>query len=136
MDSQDYFLEATYADGYVYKGTRQDVSLFDARRNCFWDVEQGKLEGEHGRLVNWAVVGTQGTRYDLDMLHLAPDAVNVRPILHKKMERDYTLGADSQTIVAEGERRTMAWVFGAQWNDADGKNHQLKEELDLQGPVS
>jgi hypothetical protein len=127
LPTQDYYLEATYADGFVYKGTREDVSSFDSGRNCFYDVEQKLLEPEHGKLTNWAVVGTQGARYDLDMT-LLPD--NARVILYRDLERDYEVANADDSILSQGDVRVMRTVFGAQWNDEDGQNHQLKEELE------
>lgn len=127
--SQDYYLEATYEDGFVYKGTREDVSLFDSKRNQFYDVVEGLLEEEHGKLVKWAVVGSLGTRYDLDLTKLPADATNIRPILYRDMERDYIVDIQGN-VIDEGTTRVMKTVFGAQWNDAEGKNQQLTEELE------
>lgn len=124
--TQDYYLEATYQDGFVLKGTRSDVSSFVEGKNQFYDVIEGLHEKEHGKLVNWAVVGTAGTRYDLDMTHL-PD--NARPIFYREMERDLVVDNDGN-IISEGTLRVMRTIFGAQWNDETGQNHQLKEELE------
>lgn len=33
-----YRLHATFADGYQYFANKQDVSVFDETRNCFWDI--------------------------------------------------------------------------------------------------
>lgn len=127
MDSQDYYLEATYADGFVYKGTRKDVSSFVTGKNQFHDIEQKLFEPEHGKLVTWAVTSIEGTHYELDMT-LLPD--NARVILYKVFERDYKLD-EEDNIIGEGTLRLMKTMFGAQWNDESGKNHQLIEELDL-----
>ena len=128
--SQDYYIEATYEDGFVYRGDRKDTSLFVEGKNQFYDVVEGLLEEEHGKLVKWAVVGTAGNCYTIDFATDLPSyATNIRPILYREMERDYMVDQDG-TVISEGTLRTMKTVFGAQWNDTEGRNQQITEELE------
>jgi hypothetical protein len=118
---QDGNIEAEYSDGYILsEAEHDDVSPYDAGKNIFNAILNKLPEAEHGQMVRFSVFHTD-RRYDIDWVDL-PE--NARPIRYKCMERDHNLNGDFL-----GETRMVKVGFGYQYNDAEGKNHEIVQEL-------
>lgn len=113
-------LQAEYADGYLHDELAlNDVSPYAEGRNVFYDILERKPEPEHGPLKRLTLF-TDGERFDIDWTRVPEGA---RPIRFRKMELDLVQTGEPQ------EARCVGVVFGYQYNDADGKNHQVVEEF-------
>lgn len=113
-------IEAEYSDGYIHsEDTYLDVSPYDPTCNILNDILEKRPEAEHGQMVRFSVYHSN-RRYDIDWVEL-PE--NARPIRYKKMERDHN------TDVWVDEARIVAVGFGYQYNDNNGKNQEIIQEL-------
>lgn len=113
-----YHLEAEYESGFVLIEDERDHSPYDAGRNIFHAILNQRPEQAHGKLVRLSLVGTDHT-YSIDWTQVPASG---RPIRVKHMEADLTLDGPSET-------RLTKIVFGYQYNDTDGKNVQVVEEI-------
>jgi hypothetical protein len=114
---QDY-IEAEYTSGYVHRQTVEDHSPYVVNMNIFNDILNHRPVEAHGRMTRFSLVTAEET-FSVDWTVL-PD--NARPIYLKHMEGDFADGGVVETRVVKQE-------FGAQWNDVDGKNHKIIEEI-------
>lgn len=112
--------QAEFEDGFILDETElDDVSVFDAGKNVFYDILNRLHEPDHGRMVRFSVFW-DNARYDIDWRGL-PD--NARPIRFRHGFARMSVSGDLQ------ERGWSGVDFGAQWNDEDGTNHQSVHEL-------
>lgn len=116
----DTSCQAEYEDGFVLDETeRGDASLFAEGKNVFHDILNRLPEPEHGRMVRFSCFW-RDRRYDVDWTIL-PD--NARPV---RFRHGYaTMSVDGSLL----ESGFSGVDFGAQWNDDDGANQKLIQEL-------
>lgn len=120
-------LEAEYEDGFVLnEHDLNDISPYDDDRNVFHAIINERAVPEHGRMVRWSCDATEfaGLRYDIDWTinwHLT----NPRPIYFRDMERVADQATGDWIAPAHATRH----VFGFQYNDAEGRNAEVVEEI-------
>jgi hypothetical protein len=123
--SYGYLLEAEYRSGLILTETEQDRSPYEATDNFFAAIRHGSAtKAGHGEMVRFSLIPVgEGNRYDIDWTGLA-DLDNPRPIYFRRMAS--TINADG---TGDGNPYCTAHGFGYQYNDADGNNVQVVEEI-------
>ena len=120
-----YVLEAEYESGFVLTENAADVSPYDRGGNFFSAITKASAtDAGHGQMVRFSLIPVgDGTRYDIDWTELS-HLDNLRPIYFRRMEQ--TLRSDGVDL---GGPVCKAHGFGYQYNDADGNNVQVIEEI-------
>ena len=123
--SYGYLLQAEYESGYVLTEDEQDRSPYIANDNFFSAIRRDSATtAGHGPIVRFSLIPVDGgTRYDIDWTGLS-DLDHARPVYFRRMSRsvqDDGTGDSGTTCVAHG--------FGYQYNDADGSNVQVVQEI-------
>ena len=109
------YLKAKYQDGFILDEQKQnDVSLFDKKRNTFYDILNNLCEPEHGKLVELTLVLPDKIS-TIDWTTV-PD--NAKPIRYRTFEMNLNTG--EQSLLKTG--------FGYEYLK-DGKNVQKIEEI-------
>lgn len=120
-----YILEAEYESGFVLTENEQDRSPYIATDNFFSAIRrESATAAGHGPMTRFSLVAEDGSkRYDIDWTGLS-DLDHVRPVYFRRMSRSVCLDGtnDSGALCA-------AHGFGYQYNDADGNNVQVIEEV-------
>lgn len=114
----DTTIRAEYEDGFILDETELGDANPYGEGNTFTAVLNGQPEAEHGALVKFSAFW-KNARYDVDWTQL-PD--NARPIRYRH-------GYIVQMGPNAGESGWTGIDFGYQYNDEDGKNHEVKEEI-------
>ena len=126
-----YILEAQFEDGFVYTGNQEDVSIVNPLRNVFFDIKEG-LHSLHGALTRYTIYGLlkngegKYDRYDIDFTKLPKGS---KPIWYIKREIDFTMGSDGLPGAPTSEARDMAYGFGYEFLNSEGKTE--KEIIEL-----
>ena len=117
---EDTSVEAEYSDGFVLSETKQhDTSLYADGRKTFYDILEKRPEPEHGHLVRFSCY-YRDARYDIDWTELP---ANARPIRFRDGQATLNTSTGEQTFDWTGCR------FGYQYNDEQGRNKQVIQEL-------
>ncbi len=113
-----YLFEAEYTDGFVYRATQRDESIYEPKRNAYFDV-MNKLAADHGRLTRWTLLPQGGTvRLDIDFTRL-PE--NTKPIWYIKRQRDRTVQRVNDTdVVISDTIFELCYGFGYEYTDEAG----------------
>lgn len=111
------YFEAEYADGFVYRETKEDKSFFVKGRNCFFDVVHRLPEAKHGPMLKFSLVHPPNDRIEVDFTILPRSA---RPVRLKHMEGDFH---DYGKIVT----RIMKIEFG--WEIVDDNEQRIDGEI-------
>ena len=82
-----YLFEATFKDGTVYKQNKEDISITDPKRSCFYDITQKLDQVAQFTLISQVNVIPQ--RYTVDLItglfHIRGKAIQVgEDIIGKK----------------------------------------------------
>lgn len=118
MTSFDTSIQAIYADGFILSEAELNDTNPYGEGNTFTAVYNKLPEEEHGKLMVLTVFW-KGVQTDLVWPELPEGA---RPI---RFRHGYLI----QTGPRAGESGWSGVDFGYQWNDKDGKNHEVVEEL-------
>lgn len=113
-----FYLEAEYESGFVITEDEVDQSPYDATRNIFHAILNGRpTDAGEGRMVRWSMIPTAGgQRYDVDWTELW-EVDSPRPVYYREMQS--VKAPDTDEVVS-----CLAHHFGFQYNDEDGKNTQ------------
>lgn len=90
-----WYLEAEYDSGFVLTEDEADHSPYDAGRNTFHAILNGRPTEGHGPLVRFSLIG-DGLRYDIDWTTLPEGA---RPVYYRQMQRGFTVEGGWQPAV-------------------------------------
>ena len=116
-----YYFTVLYKDGTKYEQNKQDVSLTDSKRSCFFDVKQDEvLEFMLSDETKDVIVDLEdGSFYINDIKFFMHDQgeglKDFRLIFYRQHEHDFNLGMEE---VAHRIKYCMGW----QTNDKDGNN--------------
>jgi len=116
-----YYFTVLYKDGTKYEQNKQDVSLTDSKRSCFFDVKQDQvLEFMLSDETKDVIVDLEdGSFYINDIKFFMHDQgeglKDFRLIFYRQHEHDFNLGMEE---VAHRIRYCIGW----QTNDKNGNN--------------
>jgi len=112
-------IEAKFEDGFVLNEKKQnDVSIYDDRRNTFYDILNKLCEVDHGKMISFTLV-LKDLGYDNLIIDWTEVPDNAKPIRYKSYEIDTNNG---QII---NEQRLVKIGFGYEYFDKSlGKNVQ------------
>ena len=123
--SYGYLLEAEYESGLILTETEQDRSPYEATDNFFAAIRRDSATSAgHGDLVRFSLLAADGgVRHDIDWTVLA-GLDNPRPVYFRRMSQSINTDGGGDTGA-----RCEAHGFGYQYNDAEGTNVQVVEEI-------
>jgi len=121
-----YYLQAEYESGFVLTEDELDHSPYDVGRNVFHAILNNRPEDfGHGQMVRFSLLPFEhnAKRYDIDWTQLK-NVKNPRPIYYRQMSmtRNLSTGEDTGPLCESHH-------FGYQYNDADGRNVQVVEDV-------